>query len=564
MFSDQPATKDKLGLQKYFDGIVDFIQACDTPMTIAIQGSWGTGKTSALKIIQGSLPADKASAIWFDTWQYAVLGAEEGLVSLLMGQFLDEINDRIEKQQSQDTKKLEVVADGLRKAFGWVRLFFRGATEAAAGHFGGDAAEKALHGGFDSAARASDGKMRIGAVSGLADVKKSIQSGIDALAGTDESASSKSPKRLVVFVDDLDRLEPRRALEFLEGVKNFIDCQHCVFVLAVDDKVVRAGIAAKYKFDVNDETAKDYTRHFFDKIIQVPFRMREDQYDLKAYIREEGFLHTGVNAGDGDASGGGSADSTAGSFDDALLSEYERAINAFDARNPRSIKRAFNLMSLYEKIDDGMPRNHRERLYLFMILLMQMNYPDSLGRLINAAQHSNTDVVAIIKDDGGEIDQGFACARFALGCDFIEDAWDYTNAEVSIERFAKAVQSFANVGTAIKSAQPCEDGGLFDPEHALTQFLDGMEGLVSKPREKDPRGWYLSQVEYRIDEQKKLLVTKTKVGDVNLTVYANMPTKLESSDNIISDGEKFTFRKVQTLDRGEFAWLVGCIEEALH
>ncbi len=50
-------------------------------------------------------------------------------------------------------------------------------------------------------------------------------------------------RRLVIFVDDLDRIRPSVALELLEAIKNFIDVPGCVFVMTLDYEVVQAGHA---------------------------------------------------------------------------------------------------------------------------------------------------------------------------------------------------------------------------------------------------------------------------------------------------------------------------------
>ena len=42
---------------------------------------------------------------------------------------------------------------------------------------------------------------------------------------------SQHQKRVVIFVDDLDRLQPQKAVEVLEVLKVFLDCENCVFVL---------------------------------------------------------------------------------------------------------------------------------------------------------------------------------------------------------------------------------------------------------------------------------------------------------------------------------------------
>ena len=38
--------EDLFGINKYENGLTHFIQYADTPITIAIQGEWGSGKTS--------------------------------------------------------------------------------------------------------------------------------------------------------------------------------------------------------------------------------------------------------------------------------------------------------------------------------------------------------------------------------------------------------------------------------------------------------------------------------------------------------------------------------------
>ena len=66
--------------------------------------------------------------------------------------------------------------------------------------------------------------------------------------------------RVLVFVDDLDRLQPLRAVELLEVLKIFLDCERCVFVLALDYNVVVSGVKQKYGSDFK----ADKGRSFFD------------------------------------------------------------------------------------------------------------------------------------------------------------------------------------------------------------------------------------------------------------------------------------------------------------
>ena len=60
-----------LGIGKYVNGLQKFIRHCPTPMSIAVQGDWGTGKTSTIKMVQEQLEKDKDTnnirCIFFNT-----------------------------------------------------------------------------------------------------------------------------------------------------------------------------------------------------------------------------------------------------------------------------------------------------------------------------------------------------------------------------------------------------------------------------------------------------------------------------------------------------------------
>jgi predicted KAP-like P-loop ATPase len=46
-------THDALEIKKHSDSLVKFIQTTETPITIGVQGEWGSGKTSLLNSIKG-------------------------------------------------------------------------------------------------------------------------------------------------------------------------------------------------------------------------------------------------------------------------------------------------------------------------------------------------------------------------------------------------------------------------------------------------------------------------------------------------------------------------------
>lgn len=62
----------------------------------------------------------------------------------------------------------------------------------------------------------------------------------------DYSCYQNKYDRIVFFIDDLDRIDPCRAVELMEIIKNYLDCKKCIFVLAIDYDVVIRGVKAKF------------------------------------------------------------------------------------------------------------------------------------------------------------------------------------------------------------------------------------------------------------------------------------------------------------------------------
>ena len=94
--------------------------------------------------------------------------------------------------------------------------------------------------------------------------------------------------RVFVFVDDLDRCSPSQAVELIQSINLLIaDELKLFFILAVDSKKIAAGIANKYKDDLPLLTEKEkelsysemlnFGYEYLDKFIQISFKMPSPQ-----------------------------------------------------------------------------------------------------------------------------------------------------------------------------------------------------------------------------------------------------------------------------------------------
>ena len=186
-FTDKAALKDEFNIQKYIDGLTTFISTCNTPMTISIQGSWGTGKTSIMQIIKGKL-AGNIQPVWFNTWQFSQFNLEDKLPLVMLSKLVSAVSDR----KSEQAKEL-------------IKNVFEGISKIAIGYVSGGSTNS-------DEIKSLFTQDFIGQLDSL---KESFQKLVNARAGEDG--------RVVIFVDDLDRLEPRKAVELLEVLKLFLD-----------------------------------------------------------------------------------------------------------------------------------------------------------------------------------------------------------------------------------------------------------------------------------------------------------------------------------------------------
>ena len=85
---DEPIAQrkyDALKLELHSSALVEFIEDTTTPMTIGIQGEWGSGKTSLLNSIKGQLYENKRyKQIWINSWENSLLTTpEEALIKII-------------------------------------------------------------------------------------------------------------------------------------------------------------------------------------------------------------------------------------------------------------------------------------------------------------------------------------------------------------------------------------------------------------------------------------------------------------------------------------------------
>ena len=65
-------SEDKLKMSRYGTVLSNFIKQSDTPLTVGLQGEWGTGKTSMLYMLLEHFKRENVATSWVNTWEYSM------------------------------------------------------------------------------------------------------------------------------------------------------------------------------------------------------------------------------------------------------------------------------------------------------------------------------------------------------------------------------------------------------------------------------------------------------------------------------------------------------------
>ena len=262
---DEPLEKkgeDSLKIKKYSNALVSFIKNSMTPMTIGIQGSWGSGKTSLLNTIYAQLDdaneheeSKDFKVIWINSWENSLMATPEEALIKIINEIINGLNEV--DPSLTNVKKVKEAATTAAK----------GILRVGAGILGGAAGSEVVTEVLESS-----------------NSIKQLREELSRLVHAIRESEAQRVDKIVIFVDDLDRVDPPEAVKILELLKNIFNIPGCVFVLAIDYDVVIKGL--KDKFGERTPENEYEFRAFFDKIIQLPFLMPVQNYDIGNYVND--------------------------------------------------------------------------------------------------------------------------------------------------------------------------------------------------------------------------------------------------------------------------------------
>jgi hypothetical protein len=380
---DDPAEDPALGFPEYADAFAEIVAFSPPRFAIGIFGSWGSGKTTLMRAILKRIE-ERADVIpvWFNAWRYE---REEHLIIPL----LDVVREALVEWAEERERK----ADAQQKVIGRARRAASAMGAAARAIATGISFSARLPGGFAEARLELDKVLTSTADGDGADdpaslyhasfvtMAKAVNEFVTA-GGRQRPDSAGPRRRIVVFIDDLDRCLPLNALTVLESMKLFFDLEGFVFVAGLDQQVIERAIELRYA-DPRERPAEASAngtstdraagqtssspapvisgRDYIKKIFQVPFGLppvdRSELKDLVSRLVEARGLYAAQK--------------------NELTGRILDHLNFFSDEtgvNPREIKRLVNAYTLQAKLMSLKlaKRGRNEKVDLDTILALQV------------------------------------------------------------------------------------------------------------------------------------------------------------------------------------------------
>ena len=316
--NDHPTYADPIGRLDLLKEVGQHIQSCRPPQVVGVFGDWGSGKTSFMRSLQLYLAGvhsrpdalaittkqNKSQAeekefngikrildaensckgypvIWFEAWLYQA--EDVPIVALLHeirrqfspgSQFWEMLTVGGRTALEASLLMLDPLAKAIEKVAPMASLLMHAVGSVA------KASEKVERDRFE--VPLSSDQIRVQLNQAVKTIlgnfkKESYNPAYFTVRGLDQPEDIPMP-RLTIIIDDLDRCEPAMAIRLLEGLKIFLNIEHCVFVLGVNPRRLTDHIANLYRNEAKAAASDGdkYTfaaRDYLDKIIGAHFTL---------------------------------------------------------------------------------------------------------------------------------------------------------------------------------------------------------------------------------------------------------------------------------------------------
>lgn len=278
---------DALDRKTYGEALLNLVIRSNDELVISLDGNWGEGKTTFVKMWQGLLSENGVSSIYIDAFSNdyvddAFISVASAITHYAEAHIKKDHHDKI-AELKEKTKKVG------GQLLSWsARIGIKAAT---LGVIKDAEIEELKDIKEEMAKSVSDivgGFIEERINSHSKDVAI-IQSFKNLLSSIPSKLEKNADKPLVIIIDELDRCKPTFAVEIIEKIKHLFSVKNVVFVLVMNKVQLEESIRCVYGQNIDAHT---YLQKFVNLETKIPKRM-EDRYinDLRKYSGQLLQLH---------------------------------------------------------------------------------------------------------------------------------------------------------------------------------------------------------------------------------------------------------------------------------
>mgnify|MGYP001561004704 CR=1 FL=1 len=302
LLPDRPISPDKeedirFGHQQLANAVFQLLKNAEPPFTIGLYGKWGVGKTTIASLVKKLACNDNFKCLFFDAWKYER--------DSLRRQFLIELDRQVFNKRLGYKEKLNQTLSKPEKITVWdyIKRVFSSVVPRTIGILTILLVLAFIASTFFNKNKDVSTILNLAFQLGLVGTLVSfILSSFEVIKGSTQlhrtdsaegfedhfieaiSESELRDKKLLVVVDNLDRVEDSKAVGILSDIKTFLSRDgneyKTFFLIPCDDQALRSQLSAIYGegFDTDE-----FLRKFFNLTIKIP---KFIDLDLFNYVRD--------------------------------------------------------------------------------------------------------------------------------------------------------------------------------------------------------------------------------------------------------------------------------------
>lgn len=286
---EEPFKHSVLNRKEFAESLTGLVSNTEDPLVILLEGKWGEGKSTFVKMWGQHLKNNGVENTYFDAFKYDFL--ETPFVSIV-GALVEILEKKLGKTKTNDLKKkasklgTKLVSFSGKTA---LRLLTLNTIDAS-----GIEDIKSIGEDIVKGLTTEVEKSMEEAVSSFDKDRKLIEDFRKSLESLAKDTKEKTGNSLVFFVDELDRCKPTYAVNVIEIIKHFFSVDNIVFVLVVHKKQLEEYIRCLYGQNMD---ATNYLQKFINIECALPKTISRSDMSNNDYRKYCSYLFDGHELG---------------------------------------------------------------------------------------------------------------------------------------------------------------------------------------------------------------------------------------------------------------------------